>query len=145
MVVATSNRSLDELLCQWFAIATDIGKAFQIVTGGKANHFARRSIFQIPKVGFEAVGVKAERQLAAQLLLNVVAILLGLLAAYGCVPAGLFGFDNGQWLAIFTQQDVVAELSTLIRSPQFIHALRQARQDVEFFDDLCGVFDIPAR
>ena len=86
------NRGIDELLRQRLAIATDVGKALQVVAGGKANYLARRCFFKIPEIEFMAIGVEAERQLTAQLLLDVVAILLRLLTANGCIAACLFGF-----------------------------------------------------
>ena len=67
LVVATGNRGIDELLRQRFAVAADVVKALQIVPRGKADDFARRGIFQIPEVDFQAIGIEAERQLAAQL------------------------------------------------------------------------------
>ena len=60
LVITSGNRSVDEFLRQWLAVTTDVGKAFEIVAGGKANHLARRRTLQIPEIELVAVGVEAE-------------------------------------------------------------------------------------
>lgn len=65
-------------------------------------------------------------------------------AAIGCIEAGLFGLDYCQWFAIFTEQDVIAELVFLVGCAWLGHAYGQGGEDVEFLDNLGGVFDIPA-
>ena len=82
LIITACNRRIDQLLREWFAIAAYVLKALQIVACRKTHHFARRIVFQIPEVSFEAVGIKAKWQLAAQLFLNVVAVLFGLFAAH---------------------------------------------------------------
>lgn len=144
LVIAPGDRGVDELLRQRFAIATNVGKTFQIIACGEADDLAGRGILQIPEIELVAVGVETEWQLATQMLLDVVAILLGLFAANGGVAAGLFGFDHGQRLPIFAQQDVIAELMALVWSAWFGHTLWQRSEDVEFFDYLSRVFDVPA-
>ena len=94
LVVAPSNRGVDEFLRQRLTIAADIGKAFQIITRGKPNHFAWGRVFQIPKIEFMAVGVEAEWQFTTQLPLDVVAILLRLLTTNGRITACLFGLNH---------------------------------------------------
>jgi hypothetical protein len=79
LVIATGNRGVDEFLCQRLAIAADVGKALQIIARGKTNNLARRGILKVPEVGFVAIGVEAKREVTAPLLLDVVAVLLGLL------------------------------------------------------------------
>jgi hypothetical protein len=61
------------------------------------------------------------------------------------MAASRLDFLDGQGLAIFAQQDVAAKLMAIVRRTWFLHALWQACKDVEFFDDLCRVFNIPAR
>jgi len=68
------------------------------------------------------VGVEAERQLATQLLLDVVAVLLGLLSPQRGVLARLLRFDHGQGLAILAEQYIVAELMTFVRGARFGNA-----------------------
>ena len=102
LVITSGNRSVDELLRQWFAIATDVGEAFEIVAGRKANHLARRRVLQIPEIELVAIGVEAEWQLTTQLFLDVVAILFGLLAANGSILYSFLCLNYSQWFAIFT-------------------------------------------
>lgn len=91
------------------------------------------------------VGVEAERQFAPHLLLDVVAVLFGLLPAQSCVLAGSFRFDHSQWFAIFAEQDIVAELMPFVLGSWLLDAGRQADRDIELFNDLGRVFDVPAR
>ena len=122
----------------------DVLKAFQVVAGREAHHLARRIIFQVPEIGFVPVGVEAKWQFAAELLLNVVAILLGLLSPDGGIAAGFFCFHYGKWFAVFSQQDVVAELMAFVFGARLCNTVGQASQNVELFDDLRRVFDVPA-
>ena len=55
------------------------------------------------------------------------------------------GLDHGQRFAIFAEQDVVTELVALVGRARFGHAFRQGGEDVEFLDNLSGIFDVPAR
>jgi hypothetical protein len=92
-----------------------------------------------------AVGVEAERQLVAQLLLDVVAVLLCLLTANRGITTGPFGFDHRQRFAVFAEQGVITELVALVGRARFRHAFAQGGEDVEFLDNLRGVFDVPTR
>lgn len=144
LVVATGNRGVDEFLCQRLVVAADGGEPVQIVARGETCHLARRGVFQIPEPGFETIAVKAERQLATQLFLDVVAILFGLFTAERSVATGFLGFDHGQRPAVFPQQDIVTELVAFVRRAWFGHAFRQAGENVEFLEDLGGILDVPA-
>ena len=67
-----------------------------------------RGFAKVPKEDFVAVRVKAEGQFAVMPRLDVVAILLGLLASKFSVLGRLFGFDDGERLAVLAQEYVVA-------------------------------------
>lgn len=86
LAITTSNRSVDELLRQRLSIASYIGEAFQVVASGNPDYFAWGGVFQIPEIKPVPVGLEAERQFTAQLLLNVVAILLGQFTVYSGIP-----------------------------------------------------------
>ncbi|MNN35958.1 hypothetical protein D3C81_1498280 [compost metagenome] len=92
-----------------------------------------------------AVGVEAERQLTAQLPLDVVAVLFGLLTTNGGITAGLLGLNYCQRLAVFAEQDVVTELMTFVGCTWLSNAFGQAREDVKLFNNLSGIVDDPAR
>ncbi|MOA02372.1 hypothetical protein D3C78_1218210 [compost metagenome] len=61
LIVAAGDRGVYELLRQRLAITTDVGKALQVVAGGKANHLTRWGVLQIPEIQIMAIGVEAER------------------------------------------------------------------------------------
>lgn len=144
LIVATGDGRVDELVGQRLAVAADIGEALQVVACGITHDLARRRVAEIPEPELATIGVEAEWQLAATLPLDVVAILLGLLAAQCSVTAGFLGFDDGQRLAILAQQHVVAELVTFVAGAWLGHAFGQVHLNIEFFGNLRGVIDIPA-
>lgn len=91
-----------------------------------------------------AFGLRREEAITPQLVLDVVAVLLGLLAANGGIAAGLLGLDHCHGFAVFAEQDVVAELVALVGRARLGHAHWQGGEDVEFLDNLGRVFDVPA-
>ncbi len=144
LIVAARDGCIDQLLGQGLTVAADILKPLKVITGREADDLARRVVVQIPEIDLVTVGVEAERQLATQLLLDVVAVLFGLLATQCSVLARFLRFDHGQGLAVLAEQHIVAELMTFVRGARFGNTQGKRRQDVELFDDLSGVFDVPA-
>jgi len=59
------------------------------------------------------------------------------------LPAHAQSRHHRQRLAVFAEQDVITELVALVGCVWLGHAYGQGGEDVEFLDDLRGVFDIP--
>ena len=72
-----------------------------------------------PWLKIEKQQIKGDPQLAAELILDVVAILLRLFAADGRIPAGLLRLNDSHWLTIFANQHIVAELVSRIGGSGF--------------------------
>ena len=88
MVVTTCDVSVDQFLCQRLSISANVLQPLEVVACWNPDDLARRIVFKVPKVDVMAVGVEAEGEFAAVLLLNVVAVLLSLLATDGGINAG---------------------------------------------------------
>jgi len=126
LVVATCDVGVDQFLCQRLSISANVLHPLQIIASWKTDNLARRIVFKVPEKDLVAVGVEAEGEFAAVLLLNVVAVLFGLLATDGGINVGFLRFDDGQWLTVFSEERVIAELLRLLRNGLF-------RRDVAIF------------
>ena len=145
LVVAVGDGGIDQLLRQRLAVAANVLKTFEIVAGGKTDNLSRRVVVQIPEPGVETVGVKTERQFAAELLLDVPAILLRLFPPESGVLAAFLGLDDGERLAVSAQEHVIAELMAIVRRSRLPDFFARRSQNIELFYHLHRVADIPAR
>jgi hypothetical protein len=86
-------------------------KALQVLPCGETMDLLRWDLAEIPKEDCVTIRVKAEGQLPAVIRLDVLAILFRLFAPEFCTLRRLLGFDYGQWLPVFSEENVIAKLS----------------------------------
>jgi len=78
------------------------------------------------------------------LLLNVVAVLLGLLATDGGINDGFLRFDDGQWFTVSSEDRVIAELFRLIPLRLVSDSVVGCDADSKFRLHLTQVNDVPS-
>jgi hypothetical protein len=109
--ITSRDCRVDQLIRERFLMLPYEEKALQVLPCGETMDLLRWGLAEIPKEDCVTIRVKAEGQLPAVIRLDVLALLFRLFASEFCTLRRLLGFDYGQWLPVFSEENVIAKLS----------------------------------
>ena len=144
MIIAPGNGGVDQLSGERFAAPADVLEALKIVTGGKADNLSGRIVVEIPEKDLKTIGIKTERDLGAQLPLDMNAILPRLFATNGGITTCFFCLNHGNRPAILAKQHIITELMPFVFGALLLHSFGQINKNIELLHNLCWIVHAPA-